>query len=217
MKFSSVVAAFAFAFVSSVSAQTACDSVASAIPTCGQSCLLSAGSAIGCGTGDYSCQCASSSALQASAQNCVISACGVQTALSVQASASAVCACVATATPGGGASSGGGAAPTTAAPGSSAPAPSTLITATSEPVASEPAGTSSSQVPQSSSGPGSVKTGSTSGNSGGSTLITLPSHPPASSGGAGGCPAATVTVTVTVSAPESTGKSCKGLTGTECT
>ncbi|KAF2244926.1 hypothetical protein BU26DRAFT_89340 [Trematosphaeria pertusa] len=99
MKLSTFVTAIALAFASTSSAQTACDSVASAIPTCGQSCLLSAGSAIGCGTGDYGCQCTSSSALQNSALGCVVGACGIATALQVQASASAVCACIATATP----------------------------------------------------------------------------------------------------------------------
>ncbi|OCK80114.1 hypothetical protein K432DRAFT_248626, partial [Lepidopterella palustris CBS 459.81] len=65
--------------------------VAAAIPACGQSCIISAGSAIGCAATDYACQCTSSSALQNSAQNCVISSCGVSTAISVQAAAGSVC------------------------------------------------------------------------------------------------------------------------------
>jgi len=130
MKFFAIIAALGLALVSSVAAQTQCASVAANIPACGQSCIVSAGSAIGCGTNDYSCQCASSSALQASAQDCVISGCGVASALDVVTSAGAVCACVATATPAGGSA---GPPASTAAPASSVP--TTLITATAAPPA----------------------------------------------------------------------------------
>ncbi|KAF1354161.1 hypothetical protein EJ07DRAFT_158774 [Lizonia empirigonia] len=98
MKTSTILATIALLFASSVTAQTACDSVASAIPTCGIPCISSAASVVGCGTGDYRCRCSSSSAIQASAQGCVISNCGIATALQVQASGQAVCSCVATAT-----------------------------------------------------------------------------------------------------------------------
>ncbi|KAJ4992830.1 hypothetical protein SVAN01_01534 [Stagonosporopsis vannaccii] len=98
MKAFTTFTAVALAFASSVAAQTACDPVASAIPTCGVPCISSAASAAGCGSGDYRCRCSSSSVIQASAQGCVISNCGIATALQVQASGQAVCACVATAT-----------------------------------------------------------------------------------------------------------------------
>ncbi|KAF4618392.1 hypothetical protein G7Y89_g14911 [Cudoniella acicularis] len=105
-----------------VAAQSACSSVAAAIPSCGvrpplssfplsqrnsqentltlqptkTSCIISAGSAVSCSQTDYACQCSSSqsAAIQSSALNCVISACGIQTALLVQSSAQAVCSCV---------------------------------------------------------------------------------------------------------------------------
>ncbi|KAF2625826.1 hypothetical protein BU25DRAFT_112017 [Macroventuria anomochaeta] len=98
MKTSTILAIISFLFASSVTAQTACSPVASAIPTCGVPCIASAASAAGCGSGDYRCRCSSSSVIQASAQGCVISNCGIATALQVQASGQAVCACVATAT-----------------------------------------------------------------------------------------------------------------------
>ncbi|KAF2008772.1 hypothetical protein BU24DRAFT_456035 [Aaosphaeria arxii CBS 175.79] len=98
MKTFSILATLAFALTSSVSAQTACDSAASAIPTCGVPCIQSAASGAGCDSTNYRCRCSSSSVIQASAQACVISNCGIATALQVQASAAAVCSCVATAT-----------------------------------------------------------------------------------------------------------------------
>lgn len=93
-----VFTATALVFASSVSAQTACDPVASAIPTCGVPCISSAAVAAGCGSNDYRCRCSSSSVIQASALNCVVGNCGIATALQVQAGAASVCACVATAT-----------------------------------------------------------------------------------------------------------------------
>lgn len=80
--------------VSSVSAQTRCDPVASAIPTCGVPCIASAADGAGCGTGDYACRCTNADAIQNAALGCVVGNCGIATALQVQASASAVCACV---------------------------------------------------------------------------------------------------------------------------
>ncbi|ROV88730.1 hypothetical protein VMCG_10069 [Cytospora schulzeri] len=58
-------------------------------------CITSAASAIGCGAYDFACQCTSSAQLQSSAENCVLSACGLATELEVVSAASAVCtACV---------------------------------------------------------------------------------------------------------------------------
>ncbi|OSS50893.1 hypothetical protein B5807_04569 [Epicoccum nigrum] len=94
----SIFTAITLVLASSVSAQTACDPVASAIPTCGVPCISSAAVAAGCGSNDYRCRCSSSSVIQASALNCVVGNCGIATALEVQAGAASVCACVATAT-----------------------------------------------------------------------------------------------------------------------
>ncbi|KAJ4330087.1 hypothetical protein N0V87_010318 [Didymella glomerata] len=97
MKTATLLSSISLLFAAAVTAQTACDPVASAIPTCGVPCITSAASAAGCTGGDYRCRCSSSSVIQASAQNCVISNCGIATALQVQAGAASVCACVATA------------------------------------------------------------------------------------------------------------------------
>ncbi|KAL6711697.1 hypothetical protein ACN47E_004631 [Coniothyrium glycines] len=93
------IAALTALFTSSALAQTACDPVASAVPTCGVPCIQSAASAVGCTGTDYACRCNNADAVQSSALGCVVGACGIATALQVQASASAVCACVATAVP----------------------------------------------------------------------------------------------------------------------
>ncbi|OAL43949.1 hypothetical protein IQ07DRAFT_649735 [Pyrenochaeta sp. DS3sAY3a] len=94
MKFVTIIAILS----ASVAAQTACDSVAASVPTCGVPCIQTAASSAGCGSGDYRCRCSNSAIIQSSAQACVISNCGIVTALQVQASGSAVCACAATAT-----------------------------------------------------------------------------------------------------------------------
>ncbi|CBX95848.1 hypothetical protein IAQ61_004678 [Plenodomus lingam] len=96
MKFTNTITTITL-LATSVLAQTACDPAASAIPTCGLPCISSAASAVGCTDGDYRCRCTSSDAIQSSAINCVIGNCGIPGALEVQASGSAVCACVATA------------------------------------------------------------------------------------------------------------------------
>ncbi|KAM0544986.1 hypothetical protein ACHAPJ_011567 [Fusarium lateritium] len=91
MQFStcSIVAAlFATTFALPQAAPTDCPET-SAIPTCGAPCITSAASAVGCS--DIACQCLSSDAIQASALNCVVGNCGIETALSVQAAAAAVC------------------------------------------------------------------------------------------------------------------------------
>ncbi|RMZ72364.1 CFEM domain-containing [Pyrenophora seminiperda CCB06] len=79
---------------STISAQTRCDPVASAIPTCGLPCIASAASSVGCGGVDYACRCSNAEAIHNGAMNCVIGNCGIEWALQVQSSASAVCACV---------------------------------------------------------------------------------------------------------------------------
>ncbi|KAH7064384.1 hypothetical protein BKA63DRAFT_496723 [Paraphoma chrysanthemicola] len=99
MKTSTIIAPLTALFASAVTAQSACDPVASAIPSCGVPCIQSAAVAIGCDANSYACRCSSASAIQASAINCVLGNCGLATALQVQASASAVCGCVATAAP----------------------------------------------------------------------------------------------------------------------
>src|SRR5436305_4238285 len=73
-----------------------CDSAVAAVPTCGTSCIASAASAVGCATGDNACPCSSSqnAAIASKAQACVISACGIDSALALQKSAAAVCSCV---------------------------------------------------------------------------------------------------------------------------
>lgn len=101
-----VAALFGTAFAMPQANPTDCPET-SAIPTCGVShsskaavfqvltvfwkapCITSAASAVGCS--NIACQCASSSAIQASAINCVLDNCGFLEALQVQASAAAVC------------------------------------------------------------------------------------------------------------------------------
>ncbi|KAH8726389.1 hypothetical protein GQ44DRAFT_825739 [Phaeosphaeriaceae sp. PMI808] len=82
-----------------VSAQTACAPVASAVPTCAVPCIQSAASGVGCDNVNYKCRCANAAAIQNAALGCVLTNCGLTNALKAQASASAVCACVATAAP----------------------------------------------------------------------------------------------------------------------
>lgn len=124
-----------------VSAQAGCVSSAqSLVPSCGQSCLLSAKSALGCTVEtDYACGCSQSSALQnnAALTQCVLSACNnnIETALQVSSGAQQICSCVATAAAAG-PTTGASAEPT------SAPAAAGSTPAASEPSASEPAGTS---------------------------------------------------------------------------
>lgn len=135
--FSSLLAA---ALAPVVSAQAGCVSSAqSLVPSCGQSCLLSAKSALGCTVEtDYACGCSQSSALQnnAALTQCVLSACdnNIETALQVSSGAQQICSCVATATA-------AGAGPTTGA--SSAEATSAPA-AGSTPAASEPEASSGS-------------------------------------------------------------------------
>lgn len=54
-------------------------------------CVTSAASAIGCAPTDFACQCTSSEALISSAGECVVSACGSETASRLLSAASAIC------------------------------------------------------------------------------------------------------------------------------
>lgn len=62
-------------------------------------CIQSASSDLGCPTDDYACRCSNADAISGAAIGCVVDSCGFLQALEVQASASAVCGCVATAAP----------------------------------------------------------------------------------------------------------------------
>ncbi|KAM4057253.1 CFEM domain-containing protein [Hirsutella rhossiliensis] len=78
-----------------------CQSLTSAFPSCALSCVKSAASQVGCtNSEDLGCQCtpASSQAILATAQGCVIG-CGIEQALPAIDAGSAICACLATATP----------------------------------------------------------------------------------------------------------------------
>lgn len=96
-------------------------------------CIASAASGVGCPLTDFACQCkpANNAAIQSAALPCVLKGCGPQTGLAVQGSASAVCACAATAGP---------AAPKTS---TAAPASTTAVQATSPAV---PAASSSPSI-----------------------------------------------------------------------
>ncbi|TPX06829.1 uncharacterized protein E0L32_002325 [Thyridium curvatum] len=61
----------------------------SAIPSCGMPCISSAASAAGCS--DMNCRCSKSAVIQASALNCVLGNCGLETALKVRSAAAAAC------------------------------------------------------------------------------------------------------------------------------
>ncbi|KAK4195591.1 hypothetical protein QBC40DRAFT_315670 [Triangularia verruculosa] len=78
-----------------ITCHTPCADQASAIPACATGCIESAGGAVGCERGDYNCQCASSNAIQATAVNCVLGACGgIPGAVKVVDSVAAMCGCV---------------------------------------------------------------------------------------------------------------------------
>ncbi|EAQ92056.1 predicted protein [Chaetomium globosum CBS 148.51] len=66
----------------------------SAVPGCATSCIESAASDLGCVGDDYSCHCAKYDAIQGSAINCVIGACGLGGALGVPGAVDALCSCV---------------------------------------------------------------------------------------------------------------------------
>lgn len=56
------------------------------------SCITSAASAVGCSATDYACPCHSSKAVFSSAEGCVVSACGSETASQLFSAASTLCA-----------------------------------------------------------------------------------------------------------------------------
>ncbi|EFX05101.1 hypothetical protein CMQ_5363 [Grosmannia clavigera kw1407] len=69
------------------------------VPVCATDCIESAAvTNVGCVNGDYACQCASSSAIQNAALNCVVSGCGIATGLAVISSVSNISAVPACAT-----------------------------------------------------------------------------------------------------------------------
>ncbi|KAL9129585.1 MAG: hypothetical protein Q9217_002005 [Psora testacea] len=96
----SVTAVLAFGLIAAVHAQDQCAAIAAKIPSCATECIASAAAGVGCSTPtDFACQCENTAAINGAALNCVLSGCGAQTGLAVQASASAVCDCVSSAGP----------------------------------------------------------------------------------------------------------------------
>ncbi|RDA92023.1 hypothetical protein CP533_0990 [Ophiocordyceps camponoti-saundersi (nom. inval.)] len=83
-----------------VGADSSCLSITSQFPDCALSCVKEAASKVGCtNTADLACQCtpASSAAILATAQPCVVS-CGIEQAVPAIKAGSSLCACVASAT-----------------------------------------------------------------------------------------------------------------------
>ncbi|KAF2674736.1 hypothetical protein BT63DRAFT_408895 [Microthyrium microscopicum] len=83
-------------FASTTLAQTQCDYLVSAIPVCAVSCVSAAATSV-CGTNgprNYSCQCASSTALQNSAIGCILHDCTPADADQADKAGSAICSCV---------------------------------------------------------------------------------------------------------------------------
>ncbi|KAL9636420.1 MAG: hypothetical protein Q9164_002840 [Protoblastenia rupestris] len=96
----SVAAVLAFGLIAAVQAQEQCAAVAAKIPSCATECISEAAASVGCsGSGDLACQCENTAKINSAALNCVLEGCGPQTGLAVVQSASAVCACVASAGP----------------------------------------------------------------------------------------------------------------------
>jgi hypothetical protein len=129
------------------------------------SCLLSAGSAVGCAATDFPCQCSQSAAIQNSALNCVVSACGAASGLQVQSSAQAVCVCLATATPPASSTT------SSAAPGSSTTSsgPASTTRASSSSSYTTKPGSSTTSKPGSSTTPATTAPPTTSCSGGGSS------------------------------------------------
>ncbi|KAE9368382.1 hypothetical protein N431DRAFT_346710 [Stipitochalara longipes BDJ] len=113
-------------------AQTACNSLTSAIPTCGVPCISSAASLVGCAITDYACQCSSSqyTAIQSAAQGCVLSSCQASAA-SVLLAANAICSCASSAGSAAASTTSSGAISTSssgAAPSSTSSEPTAAVT-----------------------------------------------------------------------------------------
>ncbi|KAK4152190.1 hypothetical protein C8A00DRAFT_44734 [Chaetomidium leptoderma] len=70
-----------------------CSEFVSAVPACATGCIESAASQVGCAHDDYSCQCVSSGAIQATAINCVLGGCGAD-AFGVIGAVGSMCSCV---------------------------------------------------------------------------------------------------------------------------
>lgn len=52
-------------------------SLASQIPSCGQTCLVDGAASANCGTDDYSCQCDNQATIIANSSSCITSSCSV--------------------------------------------------------------------------------------------------------------------------------------------
>ncbi|KAL6716795.1 hypothetical protein ACLMJK_004707 [Lecanora helva] len=158
-----------FGLIAVAQAQEQCAAVAAKIPTCAITCIASAASGVGCSQTDFACQCkpANNAAINSAALDCVVKGCGAAQGLAVQGSASAVCACAATAA-GSSPTSAAAAAPveasstaessptnTAAVPSIAAPATSSApfptTTAAAAPVASAPSASGTGGVNASSS------------------------------------------------------------------
>ena len=72
-----------------------CEASVSLVPKCATDCIVSAATAVGCDGRDFECRCSSSAAIQASAFNCVVGACGLEGAVGVLDPVSNLCKCVA--------------------------------------------------------------------------------------------------------------------------
>ncbi|KAL9100413.1 MAG: hypothetical protein Q9163_004211 [Psora crenata] len=125
----SVAAAVVFGLVMAVKAQDQCAAVAAQVP---------------------SCACQNTAQINTAALNCVLSNCGVQTGLAVQASASAVCDCVSSAGP---TSQATESAPTPASTAAVQTAPGPVVSAGSSPILPTTTALSTSAAPATSSQP----------------------------------------------------------------
>lgn len=95
-------------------------------------CINKAASGVGCtDPTDFACQCKNTAAINSAALDCVLSGCGAQTGLAVQASASAVCDCVSSAS----------ASPQTSSAPATTPASTTSIPTAPGPVVIQPSST----------------------------------------------------------------------------
>ncbi|KAK0511600.1 hypothetical protein JMJ35_006173 [Cladonia borealis] len=165
---------FAAGLVAVAQAQEQCAAVAAQIPACAVTCISPAASKVGCGATDFACQCepANNAAINSAALECVLSGCGPVTGLSVQASASAVCACAATAASVPASSTAAAPASTAAvATTSAAPVASSSAPIVASSAASATSASSSAPYPVTSSG--AVTATATPASSGGVTATSI--------------------------------------------
>ncbi|KAL8669609.1 MAG: hypothetical protein Q9168_005805 [Polycauliona sp. 1 TL-2023] len=127
-----IISIAAMSLITFASASDQCAVSAAAIPSCAAQCIVDAGrAAANCAPNDYTCPCAAANQapIRSAALPCLLSACGSNAIASVNAAATAVCDCVATATgetiP---------EAPTTTAEAGGAPTATVMSTATEETV-----------------------------------------------------------------------------------